>query len=886
MSSLLCSAILSAAPAFAQDTADEVIVTGSLIPRSTNLQATSPVTEIGAADFEARGVLRVEDIINTLPQAFGAQGSNLANGATGTSSINLRGLGATRNLVLINGKRMPYGSLNTAAADVNMIPSALVKKVDILTGGASATYGSDAVSGVANFIMDKEFEGARLDTNFSFYQHNNNNSEIQDILSGFAADNPSQYTVPNGGTTDGESLDITGIVGGKFAEDRGHITAYAGYQKTKPIQQADRDYSQCALSTRNDGEDFTCAGSSTNQFANILDVTGGYTIPGIVNPDARTQGIWSRVNPDNGEFRARDFTTDTFNFNPFNNYQRPNERYTFGTFVEYEAAPNLNLYSELMFMENSTNSQIAPSGVFGLGVNGSAGGVNCDNPFLSAQQVEYLCGEIADGAIDRYRFNDPADPDNPNNGLYTDAAGNILPDQDNPDTFVARFDGNPDQAALAADGVAPVLILRRNVEGGNRNNDITHTTFRGLVGAKGDLSGTPLSYDVSASYSSVRRAEVYNNDLSITNISRALNVVNAGGVPTCAVNADAISSNDDANCVPYDIFSGAAPDQAAIDYIRQPLLRSGKTTQTVINGTLTGTFGDNVAMPWAESPIGFAAGVEYRLDTLDSNPDANFQSGDGAGQGGPTNPIEGEQDVYDVFAEMYVPLIEGRPGAEVLALDLGYRRSHYSNNTTDSYKVAGEWAPTNDIRFRGGYQRAVRAANIFELFAAQSIGLFDLTAGENDLFDPCSGPSPQATAAQCANTGVTPDQYGTIADNPAGQFNNFTGGNPDLAPEKANTFTVGFTATPSMIEGLTVSLDYFDIKVDDFIDTVSENQALNSCLETGAEFFCSLINRGTGGTLWANNTGFITATNINTGYTQHERSGPVGQLRLWCRWCG
>ena len=172
-----------AAPAFAQDDVervdppaavdaearqDVVVVTGSLIPQSGNLVETSPVTEIGSEQFDIRGTLRAEDIVNTLPQAFGAQGSNLANGSTGTASVNLRGLGAERTLVLLNGRRLPYGSLNIAAPDINFIPSQLVERVDVLTGGASATYGSDAISGVVNFVLDTDFEGVRLEGNYSF----------------------------------------------------------------------------------------------------------------------------------------------------------------------------------------------------------------------------------------------------------------------------------------------------------------------------------------------------------------------------------------------------------------------------------------------------------------------------------------------------------------------------------------------------------------------------------------------------------------------------------------------------------------------------------------------------------------------------------------------
>ncbi|KCZ65549.1 hypothetical protein L53_15255 [Hyphomonas sp. L-53-1-40] len=874
-SSVFAGAALAAAaalPAYAQDADEDVIavaeadgeeasvqqtivVTGSLIPQSGNLVETSPVTSLGSADFDVRGVVRAEDMINSLPQAFGAQGSNLANGSTGTSSVNLRGLGASRTLTLLNGRRLPYGSLNTAAPDINFIPSAMVKKVDVLTGGASATYGSDAVAGVVNFVLDTEFEGLRIDSNYSFYQHDNSNSYIQDILSGFAADNPSQFTVPEGSTSDGETFDITAAVGGKFDNGRGHMSAFVSFQNTKEILQANRDYSQCALSTTNGGNDFTCAGSSTNQFANILDVASGYTIPGGVNPDAQTQTGWARVLDGQDAIGPRNFTSDTFNYNPYNHYQRPNERYSFGAFANYDVNEYMNVYTELMFMDNRTKSQIAPSGVFGYGIAGDAGGIRCSNPFLSAQQVDYLCGEIADGAIDRYTNEE---------GEYTDAMGNVLADQDD---FVARFDGDPDQAALGPDGIADILLLRRNVEGGNRFNDIRHTTYRGVIGMQGTLGDSPWGYDVSMIYANNHRSEIYNNDLSIRKIGYALDAqLDGEGNIVCGINADEDPSNDDAACAPYDIFGANGPSDASVAYISQPLFRDGDVTQTVVTAKTYADLADyGIQSSMAEEGIKVAFGVEYRRDTLDSNPDSNFLSGDGAGQGGPTTGIEGSQEVYDYFAEINAPLIQGYEGIESLGVDLAYRRSNYDSVSSDAYKIGVEYAPVEDIRFRGSFQRAVRAANIFELFSAQSIGLFDLTQGSNGIYDPCAGAAPTATLAQCANTGVTPDQYRNIADNPAGQFNTLTGGNPDLEPETADTYTIGFVATPSAIPGLTVSLDYFDITVEDLVGTVPQELALDSCLETGDEFFCSLVNRGNGGTLWANSTGYIVATNINTG---------------------
>ena len=815
------------------EAADIVTVTGSLIARDGNLVETSPVTSVGAEAFDIQGTLRVEDLINNLPQAFAAQGQNIANGASGTASINLRGLGSSRTLTLMNGRRLPYGSTNIYAPDVNFIPAALVQRVDVLTGGASATYGADAVAGVVNFVLDTGFDGFRIDVNGAFFQHNNDNP-IQSLLSEFSAVNPDQFDVPTGNTTGGGSFDATAIWGGELDGGRGSFQSYLGYQHTEPLLQGEYDYGQCALGLRNSGQEFSCVGSPTNAVTNLLDLDTDYFFP--------NGSQWARVDPATGEFIDRDFVSDTFNFNPFNHYQRPNERFTGGVFVEYNLSDRSQVYSEFQFMSNRTNAQIAPSGVFGYGVGGDAGGINCDNPFLSAQQVDFLCREFPDGSFD-------ADDDG------------------NP-----RIDGLPDRIGYLPDGIVPnVLLLRRNVEGGPRNEDIRHTTFRGVLGVRGDFGASPFDYDVYAQYANTHRTDVYNNDLSIRRLSRALYAVDDGsGNVVCNINADTDPSNDDPACVPYDILSGAGPDPAAVEYIVSPLHSEGNTEQWVISALITGDLKRyGFRSPYSRDGIAVAVGTEYREDYLDRRPDANYQAGDGAGQGGPRLPLRGRLYVVDIFGEMNVPLLQGQPFAELLGFDAAYRFSTYENFNASSYKIGADWAPTNDIRFRGSYQRAVRAPNIFELFAEQQIGLFDLTAGENGLFDPCASDGttePAATQEQCARTGVTTDQYGNIADNPAGQFNTLTGGNPELEPETSDTLTLGAVFTPTLIRGdMTISVDYFDISVTDFVGTVPQGLSLDQCLDTGDPFFCSLINRGVGGTLWAGQTGFITATNLNTG---------------------
>lgn len=795
--------VTGAAAAQAQDdngatSEDKIVVTGSRIAKTNNVSV-SPVTQISAADLAETGTVRVEDMINTLPQAFAAQGANYSNGASGTAQVSLRGLGASRTLVLVNGRRLGYGSPQSIPSDLNQIPSTLVKKVDVLTGGSSAAYGSDAIGGVVNFILDDEFEGARFDAQYSVFQHSNSNKTIQSLVNSYAATNPDQFKLPNGNVTDGGTVTLTGVIGGNFDNGKGNATVYASYIDTNPVLQANRDYSACAFGAS--GGAFTCSGSSTNQVANFLDF--GFT----------HGSVWFRTNL--SEFGPRDFSSDTFNYNPYNYYQRPDSRYMIGSFAKYHVNDHFEPYAELSFMDDRTLAQIAPSGVFGGGVNGYNGGINCDNPFLTAQQVQWVC---------------------------TDAG-------------YSGSDINPN-----------ILILRRNVEGGNRASDTRHQTLRGVFGIRGDLMG-PFTYDLYGSYYNVHFAENYRNEISVAKSSRALYAVDDGaGNIVCAVNADADPSNDDPACVPYNIFSGT-PSAAAVSYIVNPLLQDGNTTQQVVSGTVQGDLGQwGIKSPMADNAMTILGGFEYRYNSLALLPDANYQAGDGFGQGGPTTPVSGNTDVFELFSEVSIPLVENAEFAKSLSFEGAYRYSEYGSGvSTATYKAGLDWQVIPDVRLRGSYQRSVRAPNVIELFSAQSIGLFDLNAQSNGLYDPCAGTNPAATAAQCANSGVTAAQYGTIADNPAGQFNFLGGGNPNLDPETADTYTIGAMFTPSMLPGFTMSIDYWNIEVTNLISVVDPTLSVRECVFNGNASLCSLINRGTGGTLWANNTGYVVATNTNIG---------------------
>ncbi len=784
------AALAFAAPAMAQDAPaqdlDDVVVTGSRIPQA-NLVTTSPVTQVTGEDIDVAGVTRVEDLISQLPQAFAAQNSTVANGASGTATVSLRNLGSSRTLVLIDGRRMGYGSPNDDAADLNQIPEQLVERVEVLTGGASAVYGSDAVAGVVNFIMKKDFEGLQVDAQYGFYQHNNDYDGVGNLRAEIArrgTTNAAQFRLPDDNVSDGESRSLNVTLGVSAPDGRGNLMAYAGYRNNNPILQGDRDYSACALGAPNAATGpatYSCGGSGTS-------FPGRFTDFGTFNSTLGTGRTFVPFNADTGNY----------NFGPLNYYQRPDERYTMGAFGRYEVSDKAEVFAQLMFSDYKSVAQIAPSGNFF-----STPDINCDNPLLGAQQRTTIGCTAAD---------------------------------------------------VTAGNRRTLYVGRRNVEGGGRQDTLGYESYRGVVGIRGELT-EGWNYDVAAQFSRVNMSRVYLNDFSTTRLGRALDVVSVGGVATCR----SVVNGTDPSCVPYDIFISGGVTQAALNYLQIPLIQTGETTQQVVTAAVTGDTG--WSLPTSSNTIQVAFGAEYRRDYLGSTTDNAFATGDGAGQGGPTIGVTGDADVSEVFGEIQIPLADGQAWAYSASIDAAYRRSEYENLGTDTYKVGADYAPIEDIRFRASYSRAVRAPNVIELFAAQGFGLFDADR------DPCDATT-GAVAANCIGTArhqVTSGQSTSGAlDSPAGQYNLLGGGNPNLNPEEADTYTYGVVWTPSFVPGFNLSVDYFDIQVDGLVSSVGALNTLNLCYGQNDAAACGRITRNAGGQLWVG-TGVVQDLNNNIG---------------------
>ncbi|MGF1605578.1 MAG: TonB-dependent receptor domain-containing protein [Rhodothalassiaceae bacterium] len=802
--------------ALAQDTdadveVEEMVVTGSRLIKN-ELVAPNPLLSVGSEEIDFRGAIRIEDLTNILPQVFAGQASEVANGATGTATLNLRGLGSIRTLVLIDGKRLPFGSPGSSAANISLVPAQLIDRIDIVTGGASAVYGADAVGGVANFVLKRDFEGLEFDGQVGVYHAGNQNDFAEGVLTAAGIEAP-------GPALDGRDVFATLTLGVNSPDDRGNITAFLSYQSQNEISQEDRVGSACAYGPSTGTSSFQgvgCVGSSTFRRFFSADDTfqeeDGTLVPFVGGPE------------------------QTFNFGPFNFFQRPNERFLFYTQAHYAITDDVEIFADLHFFNNATDAQIAPSGSFFRSFQ-----VNCANPFLDSG----------------------LGPDGEGVGTFFDLLG----------CAEAGEDGELPETV-------PLSFGRRNVEGGPRNTNIDLTTWRMVGGFRGTLLDT-FEWEAFGQFARTLLTDISEDDLVFDNVQDALFVVeDEDGNPVC--------ESGNAGCVPYNVF-GRGPNgetlvtDEAVDFIQGTGLVTGETQQIVIHGTIQTDLTDyGIQSPLANAGISILGGIEYREDMLEQVPDQLSQIPGGmglTGVGGGTLPIAGEVRVVDLFTEVAIPLVDGAPLVESLAIGGAYRYSDYTTDgndvqnsfSTDTFHAYINYAPTLDLRFRAQFQRSVRAPNVIELFTGQNTGLFNLSPGPNGLFDPCSsapGIAPSATLEQCMNTGVTAEQFGNIPDNPAGQFNSVTGGNPFLEPESSDTFSIGGVFTPSFLPGFSLSIDYFDIEVDDAVATIPPQTTLDNCIATGDPAFCDLIVRDQFGSLFLDNANFegvqATLTNIAT----------------------
>jgi outer membrane receptor protein involved in Fe transport len=721
---------LIASPALAQDAAAPetneaeeaegapIIVTGSRIQRR-NVDTAAPVAVVSDEEFSLSGTVNVENVINTLPQVIPGTTSFSNNPGNGTATLNLRGLGTARTLVLVNGRR--WMSFDTAQiVDLNTIPNFLIDSVDVVTGGASATYGSDALAGVVNFRL-RQVDGVEVG---------------------------GQYALTERG--DGETYQLHGAIGTSFDDGRGSATVFAEYFNRADVFQGDRAFSNFALGGESFGADLLQFGSSTLPNG-VLRYTGGANGDAVLPAgtefgNAGEAGFGNGVVFDDvpGDFRFR--AGDTYNYAPVNYLQLPQERYLVGGMADYDIGGGHTFYTEVAYVNNRVAQELAATPVTGF----------FDIDLATAEQF-LIPGDFAQlQAIDA-----------------AETATNLA------------------SGATDDPGVINFFVQRRTIEASRRNSLDERNAFRVLGGIKGPINDF-ISYDAHYFYTRTRNANV-----QAGNISRAAFAAGLDGTGDVALNIYGLGTLTD------DMFNSIAIQAQNGDI----------STLEVANASINGTLGDFAIGDSA--PVGFAFGVEYRGVGSEFIPDTALSSGDVIGFNAGTATV-GSYNVKEVFGELNVPI---EFGSARLELDGKARYSDYSLDAVGgvfTYAGGVTLSPIPDVILRAQYQRAVRAPNVGELFGGQSIGF----PGAND---PCADPANAADAtviALCTATGVPAANVGDPNIQLNAQIPALFGGNPDLEEETSDSFTAGIILQPSFLPGLTVTADYFDIKIESAISVL------------------------------------------------------------------
>lgn len=754
--------------------ADAILVTGSRIARP-ELDAPNPVKVVTAKDLQDAGTTNITDYLATIPAlqnsatSFQTSGERVPLNAAGLNLLNLRNLGTNRTLVLIDGRRQVAAREGTQAVDINTIPTDLIERVEVLTGGASAVYGADGVSGVVNFIQKKDFEGLT--------------GRVQAGLS-------------SRGDAAQRLIAIT--AGHTFAQGRGNIALAWEHSEEDRLKTSQRKY----LS----GED----------------AVGFY-----LNPDANSD----------------------YQYVPLKNVRYNNTSRYGGIDVDFDSFPDYYGADATPFQHGTS----IPGGVY---EQGGSGTLVSD---YSGDLLPQINRDVVSG-IFHYDFSDSFT-------LYAEGkyarARSYTEGQPTYDLYVFVPQDNPYIPDAVRSQINPfiggVLVNRDNFDFGRRGQDITRQTLRGVIGGKGSISPN-LSYDLSYTYGETKVKSHYLNNVLSDRYYAAIDAVSdgAGGV-TCRANVvpgwtpfqPAVQTRQPippttfspGDCIPLNLFtSNRAENQAAIDWMTADTVDHTTITQHVVSGAITGNTKGMFELPGG--PVGFAVGGEYRKEKSVFVPDELIAQGLTYSNALSTN--KGSFDVWEAFGEVNAPILADAPFAKRLSVNGAFRYSHYSTvGSTNSWKLGGDWAPVSDITFRGTYSKAVRAPNIAELFGTPS-------QTYQTIDDPCSTVNQgNGTRYRENNCATLLGSLGADADNFSGtrSVSGTTGGNAGLKEENAHTWTAGIVLQPSFIPRLTITADWYDIRIKNAIISASAAQLAALCVDQSSldNQFCDLVIRQNGG---------------------------------------
>lgn len=816
------------------DDLEVVVVSGSRI-RRPGLESSSLINTVDVEFITQQQEVALEKVIRVMPFSIPGDGENVNNGTNGAATLDLRGLGDERNLALVNGRRItPFiSSTGDVLVDTSSIPLALVERVDVITGGASAVYGSDAIAGALNIVMKNNFQGVDLQVN-------------------------STQTDENDGVTDAVSL----TVGSGLADGRGNIALNVTWSQREAVLLGQRFLGTLGIETASganynsfltgkgpapsaisgcDGPDSVASGGSTTAIPTRVELSAGGNVGQFL-----TNGSLYTGNAGTG-LGARGGCS-VFNFNPYNYYQTPNEKYNVFVVGNYEYNEYANVYAQASFTDSSVVQQVAPSGTFGTAFN-----VPMYNPLWpAAAKTEVL-------AVANQRLA---------TGVLT--KGTNWQDLNNNNVV----DGSD---------ILRMRLRRRTTELGARSEGFDSELFQILTGVDGKLVAD-WNYDLSFQYGKSNRTTIRAGYTNLTNIQNALMTKDG---KTC--------ENGDSSCVPINLFGGfgtITPAMAA--YAQAVAMQQQKYEQTIMQAVVDGPVAA-IQLPTAETPLYLSFGYEHRDEQGATIPDECLKLAPASCQGGAGGnilPISGGFNVSDIFFEASLPLLEEHAFAQELSAEVGARRSDFDTvGDISTWKAGLNWRLNDDWLFRFMQQDATRAPNVGELFAPVTRGL------DNATMDPCSVANAAKLTTQlralCVSTGMLAQQVGVVGDIISGQIQTFDGS--DLAsppgPEQADTSTIGFVWTPTFeqFNSFAVSVDYYDIKVNDIIGEFSAQEVLDGCYQLGLAASCAKIKRVNGDLQddtagvqrFTTNLAWEKAEGIEIGIDMGLNIGNYGDLRLY-----
>lgn len=737
---------------------NEIVVTGTRI--AGNLISNAPITVVDEAYLRDRGLARIEDALSQLPQVTPMMGLQGSTWTSGPSRVNLRGLGPGRTLTLLNGERVTN--------DVSVIPGALIKRIDILTGGASAVYGSDAVAGVVNYIVDRDFDGIAINAEVSAFQHENDSIFLKELQK------TGGYPTVKDSVLTGENYLASIAAGKRLFNGTVNVSGYFTYKKAEPMKLSQLDTTNCPLSmydpyayspvTRNDK--WACGYTAYNPYGYFAVGNNEYS------------------NAANGDRSFRPYSYLNSERVPRDDYlQRSDRTINVGGFLTANLFSDIKLTTDFMYTNYRQSGALSLANTF----YSYSARVNCDNPYLGAQQAQILCGAAAGTTA-------------------------LSP------TFTAQ-------------------AQRRDLTQKIAYGSTDWRASAGLSGTLFDQIRFNASYVRSRNIIRNSSTGVYSQTLN-NKFASALQVRNVNGVATCL----SVINGTDPSCVPIDAFSSSSQiSDAAVAWLTGNASSFVISDLEVMNATISGSLAPyGIKSPFANEGVRFAVTAERRNNGVKSQ---------GFGEWSNWALYAGTASVNELGAEIDIPLVEDVPFLRELSVNGAYRLSDYDslNHAVHTWKAELGWQPVLGLRLRTSYNRAIRVS-VQERLTGQNkyTGIaLDLCAPPQGNVTTVQ----RASFQQCAAGGMTQAQYDWLTNyrvcDAAGRcpVTYITGGNPELDPEKSNSITMGFVVQPAKIPGLSLSVDGYDIKVKGTFAVPNTSIAFSECYVKGDPLYCALYSR-------------------------------------------